>query len=239
MTFSRGFFLTFCLLVVVANIACAQQQRSSRSTEYWKKTKPVNSRSVFRKIQTSDVETTPGDKLQEEDTDSVEKLIEESERNRDRYDELDSSDPSDEASEEEDDLPRTRQGFSWPEMSLSQINIDPRISYEKTPTDRSYMLSQGFGRSWDQVSAVVKDYRWESAGIKYQPLYFEDVALERYGQCRSGFIQAIVSTSHFFKSAALLPFHMHQDPPYSCEYPLGYCRVGNCAPKTRQKFRWR
>ena len=145
--------------------------------------------------------------------------------------------------DEQEDVGQNNNGgdnrFVWPELDIQEISIDPRIHSKKQPRDRAYMLSQKFSRSWNQFEAICKDYHWQAPCVRYQPLYFEDVALERYGQCRSGLGQVIASSGHFFKSAAFLPFHMRHDPPYSCEYPLGYCRPGNCAYETVQNHFWR
>lgn len=128
--------------------------------------------------------------------------------------------------------------FSWPRKSIREIKIDPRGSLERRPADRSYLLTEKFSRGWYDWETICKNYYWQSPGISYQPLYFEDVALERYGQSRRGLRQTLVSYGHFFTSAALLPLHMRKDPPYSCDYPLGYCRPGNCAPITEPKHFW-
>ena len=44
------------------------------------------------------------------------------------------------------------------------------------------------------------------------------------------------SFGSFFASAMALPCQICQDPVFSCEYPLGYCRPGNLAPFTQKKY---
>ena len=74
-------------------------------------------------------------------------------------------------------------------------------------------------------------FAWQASNICYQPLYFEDPQLERYGHAYPFFIQPIVSSVRFTVQAAGLPYQMVLNPPCSDVYPLGYYRPGECAPK--------
>lgn len=126
----------------------------------------------------------------------------------------------------------------WPGKSLSQIEISP-LGSGKTPADQSNRLLEKYVRDWSMMETGEKVFSWESPGIKYQPLLFEDVALERNGQVvLTDNIQTVVSAIHFASSAALLPFHVHHDPVYSCDYPLGFNRPGNCSQKIFQRPFW-
>ncbi len=73
-------------------------------------------------------------------------------------------------------------------------------------------------------------YRWAASNITYNPLYFQDVSLERYGH-NHGVFQPVVSVAKFGTQVIGLPYQMALDPPCSCETPLGYYRPGDCAPK--------
>ncbi len=64
----------------------------------------------------------------------------------------------------------------------------------------------------------------------YNPLYFQDVQLERYGHTY-GCLQPAVSLGRFGVQLIGLPYQMALDPPCKCVYPLGYYRPGECAPK--------
>jgi hypothetical protein len=61
-------------------------------------------------------------------------------------------------------------------------------------------------------------------------LYFEEVALERYGHSVGPIKQPFVSGAHFFGSLIALPYNMGIHPPNECQYALGYYRPGSCAP---------
>jgi len=57
----------------------------------------------------------------------------------------------------------------------------------------------------------------------YNPIYFEDMNLERCGLYCGCCVQPVVSGLHFFGSVALLPYKMLISPPCSCVYPPGEC----------------
>jgi hypothetical protein len=62
-------------------------------------------------------------------------------------------------------------------------------------------------------------------------LYFEEVALERYGHTCGPFCQPVFSGAHFFMNIAIMPYRMGINPPKECRYALGYYRPGSCAPR--------
>jgi hypothetical protein len=71
-------------------------------------------------------------------------------------------------------------------------------------------------------------YHWKASGLFSNPLYFEDVSLERYG--RTSCVQNVVSGAKFFGTVAILPYKMGVDCPREHVYVLGHKRPGNCAP---------
>jgi hypothetical protein len=80
-------------------------------------------------------------------------------------------------------------------------------------------------RSWMPTT-----YTWKASGLCHKPLYFEEVALERYGHSTGPISQPIVSGAHFFATLPLLPYKMGLNAPWECKYALGYYRPGSCAP---------
>lgn len=126
----------------------------------------------------------------------------------------------------------------WPRTAMTEIRIDPRDHHAELPPDDSNRLIQRFQRDWFDAGQYRQVVCWDAANICFQPLYFEDVGLERYGQMRNEILQSWLSAAHFFSSAALLPLHMRVDPIYGCDYPLGYCRPGNCTNRIFQRPFW-
>lgn len=80
-------------------------------------------------------------------------------------------------------------------------------------------------RHWDAQS-----FAWEASGLQHQPLYFEDLALERYGHS-FGIFQPAASWARFHAQLIALPYRLLTEPPCDCEYTLGYYRPGDCAPR--------
>ena len=77
---------------------------------------------------------------------------------------------------------------------------------------------------------VDSTFTWKASGACNKPLYFEDVALERYGHEWGPVVTPVVSTVRFFGDLAVLPYKMGIHPPNECQHPLGYYRPGTCAP---------
>jgi hypothetical protein len=75
-------------------------------------------------------------------------------------------------------------------------------------------------------------YMWCASNLYHNPLYFEDVQLERYGQVKCNeFVQPFVSLGKFGVQLVGLPYQMALDNPHDCRYALGYYRPGDCAPR--------
>ncbi|MFV0446264.1 MAG: hypothetical protein ACK5Q5_22045 [Planctomycetaceae bacterium] len=86
--------------------------------------------------------------------------------------------------------------------------------------------------NWDMVERSFPhlDYMWMPSNVFYNPLYFEDPALERYGHSHGPLLQPIASVSRFGVQLIGLPYQMALDPPHRRVYPLGFFRPGDCAP---------
>ena len=78
---------------------------------------------------------------------------------------------------------------------------------------------------------------WDAPNICHHPLYYQDVGLERYSQ-HTGLFQPVLSGVHFFGRTATLPLHAMVRRPFSCDYPLGHYRPGNCNPYVHYSFPW-
>jgi len=74
-------------------------------------------------------------------------------------------------------------------------------------------------------------FTWEPTNLRYNPLYFEDAPLERYGHTHHELLQPFVSAARFGVQFIGLPYQMTIDPIYKRRYTLGYYRPGEYAPK--------
>jgi len=81
-------------------------------------------------------------------------------------------------------------------------------------------------------------YTWEASNLNYNPLYFEDPNLERYGNSRRDLVQPFVSMGRFTGQLLGLPYQMSIDPIRKKVYPLGYYRPGEYTPKRTSGIPW-
>ena len=173
----------------------------------------------FRELETDVAENAQG----EDDTSNIRGAAEDIEQEPDDLADLD-----DQQEEDDDDLqPEPRQFGVWPKKSMQELSADVRDFHGKVPADESGALIASTQRFYRGTAKTEKVFAWAAPKIRYQPLYFEDVQLERYGQTKGLVKQPLVSGFKFFRDAALLPVNASIDCPRSCDGPLGFCRPGS------------
>ncbi len=94
-----------------------------------------------------------------------------------------------------------------------------------------------FGGSLEDRRPTGLVYFWEASALCFQPIYIEDVNLERYGYSH-GVLQPFVSAIHFFGTIPLLPYKMGMHPESECIYTLGYYRPGTPCPYQTSRLGW-
>lgn len=97
---------------------------------------------------------------------------------------------------------------------------------------RTEPLSEGPSR--DGAWALTA-YLWHAPNTFSNPLYFEDVMLERHGQERFKCLTPMISGTRFFATIPMLPYLATVQHPCECNYTLGYYRAGTCAPVLCQR----
>lgn len=80
------------------------------------------------------------------------------------------------------------------------------------------------------------NFHWMAANVSHNPLYFEDVNLERYGYSYPSLVQPFVSIGKFGLQVAGLPYQIALNPVDCEEYSLGYYRPGDCPPALRYRI---
>lgn len=109
--------------------------------------------------------------------------------------------------------------------ALSDDDLCFVTAWWSLPTECTLVDEQFQGRNW-----LASTFTWKASALCHKPLYFEEVALERYGHSVGPIKQPFISGAHFFGSLAFLPYQMGIHPPTECQYALGYYRPGSCAP---------
>ena len=128
----------------------------------------------------------------------------------------------------EDDTPIARPKFgAWPRKSIQEVRVDAAEHSAEVPEDGSRALFEASRRFDGDLQASQKVFAWAAPNIRYQPLYFEDVALERYGQTEGLVKQPFVSAGRFLADRLFLGARALRVSPKSCDSPLGYCRPGS------------
>ncbi|WP_425618514.1 hypothetical protein NA78x_002221 [Anatilimnocola sp. NA78] len=115
-----------------------------------------------------------------------------------------------------------------PLNDLSEDDLCFISGWWKLPAECAIASNQqidNYSRGW-----MPSTINWHASALCHKPLYFEQVQHERYGHTAGPFKQPWIDGAHFFGSALLLPYQMALDPPWECEYALGYYRPGSCAP---------
>ncbi|MCE2792358.1 MAG: hypothetical protein ACK56J_06275 [Planctomycetota bacterium] len=119
---------------------------------------------------------------------------------------------------------------------ISEVSLDIREADVRLPRDRSSELQNYVTTDWTMTNSPELAVWWAAPNIRYGQLYFENVALERYGQTCGPYKEVTASAAHLFCSVWGVPFQMWTAPAGSCDTPLGYCRPGSNTDLYRQRF---
>jgi|GEM_PF-4779991 len=141
--------------------------------------------------------------------------------------------------EEKTQLAKSPQMVELGLKPLSQLSINPKPPAGDLPTNTAAahldqlparQVVMGESRDWELIT---KD--WEAPGVAYNPLYFEEPNLERFGY-NYGALQPFISAGRFFGRIPMLPYMIGAYPLDECRYPLGYARPGDCPPYQVEKL---
>ncbi|MDA0657787.1 MAG: hypothetical protein O2931_14795 [Planctomycetota bacterium] len=117
---------------------------------------------------------------------------------------------------------------------INTIQADISLGNRAAPPDCSAELFQSGGHGQKARYAAVTNYSWTAPEMWHQPLYFDDVPLEQYGQTKHPLMQPAISMGRFFATIPAMPYKMAKEPPFSCVSTLGKFRPGSCTPCTLQ-----
>lgn len=129
-----------------------------------------------------------------------------------------------------DDLEPYKEPASDP-SELSKIgSISP---FREAPTGQELPEEIPLGRNSAYYPRAIphSHYCWNASDMFSNPLYFEDVNLERYGYSYPFLMQPFMSVGKFSTQLALLPYQMVNNPIRKQVYHVGYYRPGEWAPR--------
>ncbi len=104
----------------------------------------------------------------------------------------------------------------------------PNCAAELLAEDPLGVISANEPRPW-----MGQTFHLKASNLYSNPLYFEDIPLERYGQTRCEVIQPFISAGKFYVDVFLWPYRIGMEHPGECVYALGHYRPGSCAPYVR------
>jgi hypothetical protein len=119
-------------------------------------------------------------------------------------------------------------GLSSQESIFSKLKIDRAevlATAPVAPPQRLEYLPDGSLAAWQGDV-----YCWTAPGFFHNPLYFEQVNLERYGQGTYSHLQTAASGAHFFATIPILPYKIGGQEWCERVHTLGHRRPGNCNP---------
>ena len=108
---------------------------------------------------------------------------------------------------------------------IRSITDDIRPPSPAVPTECSLGSARFNSRAWRSTT-----YAWTAPATCSKPLYFQQAQVERYGHSWGPILQPIVSGADFYARIPFIPYMVAMDPPWECQYDLGYYRPGSCAP---------
>jgi len=120
----------------------------------------------------------------------------------------------------------------WTPKPLDELTINIAQPAGVTPRDYAVDRPQ---QHWECDATTTRcwpmlTYQWAATCLCHQPLYFEEINLERYGYGCGRCLQPAASAAHFFGTVPILPYCMAVNCPGECNYTLGQYRPGSCAP---------
>jgi hypothetical protein len=128
---------------------------------------------------------------------------------------------------------------------LAQLSVDtalqanPEVSPElQEPESDAGQLFETFGQHHDFPVlghiGLNPDFFLEPADFCHQPLYFEEINLERFGTTRTPRLQPVVSGASFFVTVPAMPYLMTVYRPRVCYQDMSPYRPGRPAPWHRE-----
>lgn len=121
-------------------------------------------------------------------------------------------------------------------VDISQDGIGTGVLPE--PAEQEVVAEQQWLPDGVARGAAFKCVHWRPSMICHQPLYYQEIMLERHGHDRWGLLQPIASGVRFYSTIGMIPYLSILRAPCENYYVLGHYRPGTCAPKMRDHLPW-
>ena len=101
---------------------------------------------------------------------------------------------------------------------------------EGTSTRVDDFAASRFGGYYQARSFAPTMALYRGPNVHYHPLYFEQLALERYGHHLGNLVAPIMAHGLFFAHAATLPYSLGKSHPWDCHNDVCYYKPGDLVP---------
>jgi hypothetical protein len=101
---------------------------------------------------------------------------------------------------------------------------------EGAPTRVDNFRGNRFGGEFLTRNFAPSAILYRGPNVHYHPLYFEQIALERYGQHFGNLVAPWISHGLFFADAAMLPYSLGKNPPWVCHNDICLAQPGDIVP---------
>jgi len=141
-----------------------------------------------------------------------------------------------------DSLPKAEnENESLPYKTIGDIALSQSPPTGRLPLDHSKDLFRNPKKSdlsGPTSQRASLSYHWVAARTWHQPLYFDNIPLERYGQSNHPRLQPLISGVRFFGTLPVIPYKIGIDRTHDRISTLGLHRPGSPTPGTRQRLPW-
>lgn len=124
------------------------------------------------------------------------------------------------------DLDRLNAGDDVRPMRQTSLELAPPF---EIPTNPAAAVFSGVIDQRGRYGWVSPRLSAHTAYVRYRPLYFEEINLERYGY-NFGCVQPLVSAVQFYGTLPILPYKMYDSPPCSYDINLEFAPAATAAP---------
>lgn len=134
-----------------------------------------------------------------------------------------------------EELPKVTTILPYPDYSPED---EPTVQEGRRPEETEDYVAELSETPYEGREIPESLFMWEASNLYHNPLYFQDVQLERYGHTHHDLLQPFASAGLFSAQLIGLPYQMAIDPIHECKYPLGWYRPGEYAPKLYYQVPW-
>jgi hypothetical protein len=120
-------------------------------------------------------------------------------------------------------------------LVMVDAEIDPA---GRVPRDASEGLFQPASQTDTSRDVAETHVAWAASDLDHQPLYWQELMLERHGVSVAPRLQPWISGAHFFGNFLIMPYKLGLDHPHRFVSVYGQGRPGRPMPCVRERLPW-